>query len=290
MFNFQGAIGGALPYEELSFNKVAINQIVAGYATEVQPAVGFVNLLTGDTDVVQRLCGRRVTEHLLEEQELPWVIAAHDHLVVCECLTQRVGRHPITKSKVSGNTLQDIIYARPMDGLVFVASVIRLAAEHEVAETNTGGILQIERNRFDNGCVHCYVTVTFMSSGVPCLLLQNGEPVTEVTVIVDDVGEPEGGEVAHTETEVDSNDEEHIISEPLLANKELRYTDDVVHILDGFSGVLVGKLVCDLLSSGGDETSLELTAALLDGCYVDDACVRVGDVQVDDLRHGDSPL
>ena len=55
---------------------------VAGYATEVQPAVGFVNLLTGDTDVVQRLCGRRVTEHLLEEQELPWVIAAHDHLVV----------------------------------------------------------------------------------------------------------------------------------------------------------------------------------------------------------------
>ena len=34
VFNFQGAICGASPYEELSFNKVAINQIVAGYATE----------------------------------------------------------------------------------------------------------------------------------------------------------------------------------------------------------------------------------------------------------------
>ena len=44
--------------------------------------------------------------------------------------------------------------------------------------------------------------------------------------------------------------------------------------LMGFSGVLTGKFLLDLFSSRGDETSLELTAALLDGGDVDDAAIR----------------
>ena len=286
IFNFQGAVGGALPYQEVSFYEVAINQIVAGYATEVQPAVGFIYLLAGDADVVQSLCGGRMAEHLLEEQELPWVVAAHDHLVVGERLTQRVGRHSVAKSEVTGDALQDVVNASPMNGLVHAGSIVGLAAEHEVAEPNAWGVLQIERDRFDNGSVDGYVTVTLMRPGVLGLLLQNGKPVTEGAIIIDDVGEPEGGEVAHTKSKIDANDEEHIVSEPLLANKKLGDTDDVLHILDGLGGVLVGKLMGDLLGCGGYETSLEFTAALLDGADVDDTCIRISEIQVDDLRHG----
>ena len=101
-------------------------------------------------------------------------------------------------------------------------------------------------------------------------LLQNGEAVTEGTVVIDEVGEPEGTQVAHSQAEVDSNDEQHIVSELLLLNEELGDTDDVVHILDGLSGVLLGELTVNLLSGGGDEASLELTAALLDGGDVDE--------------------
>lgn len=227
-----------------------------------------------------------MAEHLLEEQELPWVVATHDHLVVGKRLTQRVGRHPIAKPKVTGDTLQNVVNASPMDRFVHTGSVIGFAAEHEVAEPNAGGVLQIKRDRFDNSSVDGYVTVALVRSGVLGLLLQNGKPVTEGVIIIDDVGEPERGEVAHSKAEVDANDEEHIVSEALLANKELGDTDDVLHILDGFGSVLVGKLVGDLFSRRGDETSLELTAALLDGADVDDTCIRISEIQVDDLRHG----
>ena len=109
-----------------------------------------------------------------------------------------------------------------------------------------------------------------MLPSVLCFLLQNGEAVTEGTVVIDEVGEPEGTQVAHSQAEVDSNDEQHIVSEPLFLNEELGDTDDIIHTLDGLSGVLLGELTVNLLSGGGDETSLELTAALLDGGDVDE--------------------
>ena len=112
---------------------IAIHQIVVVDATEVEHPVGFINLLAGDSDVVQRLSGGGVTEHLLEEQELPGVVAAHHHLMVGERLTQRVGSHPITKTEVSCHTLQHGIDGLLADGLILVTTIIGSAAEHIVA-------------------------------------------------------------------------------------------------------------------------------------------------------------
>ena len=75
----------------VALHQVAVNQVVAGDASKVEVTVRFVNLFTGDTNVVQSLCSCGMAEHLLEEQKLSRVIAAHNHLVVGEGLTQRVG-------------------------------------------------------------------------------------------------------------------------------------------------------------------------------------------------------
>lgn len=80
-----------------------IHKVVVGDASEVEVTVGFVNLFAGDSDIVQSLSGGRVTEHLLEEEKLPGVISAHDHLVVSKRLTKRVSGHPVSKTKVSRN-------------------------------------------------------------------------------------------------------------------------------------------------------------------------------------------
>lgn len=161
-----------------------------------------------------------------------------------------------------------------MDWLVEVASVIGLTAEHVVAEPNAWGILQIESNRFDNCRVDCDVAVPLMLTCILGLLLKNGEPVSEGTVIIDDVGESQCNEVAHTKSKVDAYDEEHVVSVAPLLDEELRDADDVLHILDGLCGMLTCELLGNLFSSGGDETGLELTAALLDGGDIDDAAIR----------------
>ena len=257
-------------HQNLSFSNIAIYQIVVVDAAEVEVPIGFINLFTGDTDVIQSLSSSGVTEYLLEEQQLAGVVAAHDHLMVSEGLTQRVGRHAITKTKVFGDTLKHEVNGLLADRLVFVHSVIGLAAEHIVTEVNTGRVLKVQGHSFYNCCVDGDVAVALTLAGVPRLFLQNGKAVTEGAVIIDDMSEPKHTEVTDAKSKVDTNNEQHIISEPLLSNQELRDTDDVVHALDRLSGVLDSKVGMYLFSSGGDEASLELTAALLDGGDVDD--------------------
>ena len=135
---------------------------------------------------------------------------------------------------------------------------------------NTGRVLKIQGYGFHNCCVNGDVAVALTLASVPCLLLQNRKAVTEGTIVIDDMSEPKHTEVADTKSKVDTNNEQHIISEPLLSNQELRDADDVIHALDRFSGVLDSKVGMYLFSSGGDEASLELTTALLDGGDVDD--------------------
>ena len=84
------------------------------------------------------------------------------------------------------------------------------------------------------------------------------------------MSEPKHTEVTDTKSKVNTNNEQHIISEPLLSNQELRDADDIIHALDRLSGVLDSKVGMYLFSSGGNEASLELTAALLDSGNVDD--------------------
>lgn len=74
-----------------AFHQVAVNQVVVVNASEVEVTVSLVNLFAGNTDIVQSLCSCGMAEHLLEEQKLSRVIAAHNHLVVGKGLTQCVG-------------------------------------------------------------------------------------------------------------------------------------------------------------------------------------------------------
>lgn len=172
-----------------------------------------------------------------------------------------------------------------MNWLIGITAVIGLTAEHIITESNARSIFQIERNRFNDSSVDSDVSILLNLSGVLSLLLQNGKAVTESAIIVNQMAEPEGGKVTHTKTKVDTNDEEHIISEPLLSNKELGDADDVIHILHWLGGVLSSELLLNILCSGGDETSLELTAALLDRANVDDCAILFCKVQMDDLSH-----
>ena len=263
-------MGYGLCQQRLTFSDVAIDQIVVVDATEIEAPVCFINFFAGDTDVVQSLSSGGVTKYLLEKQQLAGVVAAHHHLMIGEGLTQCMGRHTITKAKVFSDTLKHKVNGLLADRLVFVHSIIGLAAEHIVAEVNTGRVFKIQSHSFHNCCVNGDVAVALMLACVPGLLFQNGEPVTKGAIIIDDVGEAQGAKVADTKSKVNANDEQHIVSETLLSNEELGDADDVIHTLDGLSSVLDSKVSMHLLGGGSDETSLELTAALLDGCDVDD--------------------
>lgn len=257
-------------HQNLSLSNVTIDQIVVVDAAEVEVPIGFINLFTGDTDVIQSLSSGGVTEYLLEEQQFAGVVTTHHHLMIGEGLTQCVGSHTITKTKVFGDTLKHEVNGLLADRLVFVYSIIGLAAEHIVAEVNAGCVLKVQGHSFYNCCVDGDVTVALTLACVSRLLFQNRKTVTEGAVIIDDMSEPKHTEVTDTKSKVDANNEQHIISEPLLSNQKLRDADDIIHALDGFSGVLDSKVGMYLFSSGGDEASLELTAALLDGGDVDD--------------------
>jgi len=257
-------------HQNLSLSNVTIDQIVVIDAAEVEVPIGFINLFAGDADVVQSLSSGGVTKYLLEKQQLAGVVAAHHHLMIGEGLTQCMGRHTITKAKVFSDTLKHKVNGLLADRLVFVHSIIGLAAEHIVAEVNAGRVLKVQGHSFYNCCVDGDIAVALTLAGVSRLLLQNRKTVTESAIIVDDVSEPKYTEVTDTKSKVDTNNEQHIISESLLSNQELRDADDVVHALDWLGGVLDSKVGMYLFSSGGDEASLELTAALLDGGNVDD--------------------
>ena len=257
-------------HQNLGLSNVAIDQIVVVDAAEVEVPIGFINLFTGDTDVIQSLGSGGVTEYLLEEQQLAGVVAAHDHLMISEGLAQRVSRHAITKTKVFGDTLKHEVNGLLTDRFVFVHSIIGLAAEHIVTEVNAGRVLKVQGHSFYNCCVDGDVAVALTLTGVFRLLFQNRKAVTEGTIIIDDMSEPKHTEVTDTKSKVDTNNEQHIISESLLSNQELRDANDVVHALYGLGGVLDSKVGMYLFSGGGDEASLELTAALLDGGDVDD--------------------
>lgn len=287
IFTYQGAVqrvgGGRLCGYRVTLHDGAIHKVVVGDASEVEVTVCFVNLFAGDSDIVQSLSGGGVTEHLLEKEKLSGVVPTHDHLVVSKRLAEGMGRHSISKAKVSCNALQHGINRSPVDWLILIRAIIGLTAEHVVTEPNTRSVFKIEGDCLNYCSVDGDVAVSLMLTGVFGLLLQNRESISEGAVIIDEVGEPKCDQVAHAEAKVNSNDEEHIVSITLLSNKELGNADDVVHVLDWLSGVFWGKLLSYLFSGWGDEASLELTTALLDGSYIDD--VGSHRVELNNLSH-----
>lgn len=287
IFTYQGAVqrvgGRHLCGYRVTLHDGTIHEVVVGDASKVEVAVCFVNLFAGDSDIVQSLSSGGVTKHLLEKEELPGVVPTHDHLVVSKRLAEGMGRHSISKAKVSCNALQHGINRSPVNWLILIRAIIGLTAEHVVTEPNTRSVFKIEGDRLNYCSVDGDVAVSLMLTGVLGLFLQNRESISEGAVIIDEVGEPKCDQVAHAEAKVNSNDEEHIVSITLLSNKELGNADDVVHVFDWLSGVFWGKLLSYLFSGWGDEAGLELTTALLDGSYIDD--VGSHRVELNNLSH-----
>ena len=91
-FNCQGAeCWIRLRCEGISLHQTAIHEIVACLTSKIQLPISFIDLLAGDPDIVQSLSRGGVTEHLLKEQELSWIVPAHHHLMIGEGLSERVG-------------------------------------------------------------------------------------------------------------------------------------------------------------------------------------------------------
>ena len=68
----------------------AVDKIVS-VTSKVERHVSVTNLFSRYADVIKRLRGRGVAEHLLEEQQLTGVVPGHKHLVVGKRLAQRMG-------------------------------------------------------------------------------------------------------------------------------------------------------------------------------------------------------
>ena len=103
-----------------------------------------------------------------------------------------------------------------MDWLVLGTTMVGLATEQVIAQAHIGRVLQIGDDCLSNSGVDGDVAVTLVLPGIAGLLLEDGEARLESQVIVDEVCEPELPEVTHSKSEVDTNDEEHIVTIPLV--------------------------------------------------------------------------
>ena len=65
-----------------------------------------------------------------------------------------MGCHAVTKSKVTSNAFEHRVNGLFADWLILIHSVIGLAAEHIVAEVNTGRVFKIQSHSFHNCCVN----------------------------------------------------------------------------------------------------------------------------------------
>lgn len=105
-----------------------------------------------------------------------------------------MGRHAVTKSKVTSNAFEHRVNGLLADGFILIHSVIGLATEHIVTEANVWSVLKVQGDSFNNCSVDGDVAITLMLARVPSFLFQNGEPVTECAIIIDDVGEAQESE------------------------------------------------------------------------------------------------
>jgi hypothetical protein len=115
-------------------------------------------------------------------------------------------------------------------------------------------MLKVKRYGLDNGGVDSYIPILLASAGVAGLLFKYREAVAEDELIGYKVGEPKNLKVADAKSEVNANDEEHIITISTMGNEVLGYSGYIIQTLNGFGGMLVESLVVVVLYSGGDET------------------------------------
>lgn len=193
--------------EASCLNQVWEEMIVFTAAIEIEIEVSLLHFFLSNTDVVQGLGYRAVTEDLLEQQESPGIVIADQHLVVSEGLAESVGCYHDVKTERIGDLLQDSVDGHPAQRLVLILAVIGVAGEHVVAQVDAGGVFQVQRHSIDHGVVDCDVAVLLDFAGVAGFLLQDREAGLESKFIIDQMTEPQGKQITDSKSEVDSNDE-----------------------------------------------------------------------------------
>lgn len=192
--------------EASCLNQIWEEVIVLTAAIEIEIEVSLLHFFLSNTDVVQGLGYRAVTEDLLEQQESPGVVIADQHLVVSEGLAESVGCYHDVKTERIGDLLQDPVDGHPAQRLVLILTVIGVAGEHVVTQVDAGGVFQVQRYSIDYGVVDCDVAVLLDFAGVAGLLLQDREAGLESKFIIDQMTEPQGEQVADSKSEIDSYD------------------------------------------------------------------------------------
>ena len=278
-----GADQRSLSCGVFSFIQSGVDQVAARMTTKVQVPVCITNFVLGNADVIQGDGRGGMTEDLLEQEQLTGVVVGHEHLMESKGLSQGVGRHMDIQTEVLANTTDDSINGIAVDRNIFVAASIAFTSEHIIAELYARCIFKVQGYGFDDSRVDGNVPITLLLSGILGLLFQNGKGVLEGAVGINNMRESKGKQIADSQTEVYANDEEHIISIPFLANKELGDPVDILDVLDRLCGMLSSDLVVGVFGSGGDEACFQLTTAILNGGDVDGLVFY--DLELDDLCH-----
>ena len=172
-------------------------------------------------------------------------------------------RHPYVQIQLVSDTLQNHIYGANGQRLIQVAAAIGQTAEHEVAEAHTGSIFQIQGDGFDDSVIDSDISIFFTLTGITCLLLEHRERIAERTIIINKIREAKHAKIACAKSEVDTDDEQHIVTIPSAIYKELRDAEDIVHTLDRLGGVFRGELTSGVFNSGGDKAGCQFTAGTL---------------------------
>lgn len=123
-----------------------------------------------------------------------------------------MSRHLNVEVEVFGKPFQNPVNGVPMDGLILGTTVVGLTTEQVVAQADIGSILQISDDGLADGCIDGNVAVPLVLPGIASLLFEDGEAGLEGHIIIDEMSEAELPEVAHSESKVDANDEEHIVT------------------------------------------------------------------------------
>ena len=134
--------------------------------------------------------------------------------MVSKCLPESMSGHLDVEVKVFGDTLENSVHRVPMDRLVLGATMVGLTSEHIVTQIRRlGEALQVCDDSLFNCSVNGDMTILLVLPGVAGLLFEDWEAGLECHIVIDEMSESELPQVAHSQSKVDANDEEHIVTE-----------------------------------------------------------------------------
>ena len=262
----------SLTYKLFGLAKTGV-EVVMRCTAQIQITIGFIDLIVGDSDVIQSNRDGGVVQHLREKQELPRVVVTHYHLVEGEGLPESVSRHLDVQVKIVCDSFQDPIDGFPIQRFVAVLSSVGFTSEHIVTEGNSRCMLQIQDHCIDDCCVDGDVSVLFLLPCVSGLLFEDWETILKGEVVIDQIGEPKHSEITDSKSKVNTNNEQHIVTVAFILDQVVGDPHDVIHRLDWFGSMLRSQHVFGSLFSRSDQSSAEFDSILLDRCEVYDLSI-----------------